>query len=226
MEGMIPTAPLISFNAIVDIDMTILRYIVNENVDQCIGLLSFDNINPNGFNGIIRDLYRRKYDNPLYYVMKDEMHKDKVDEVYSKILLNEDKYLEYAVCTNIYELFINFINSGDIHPTVLYDTEAQRKFLIDELDIDIKYMMSYREAKSREANIGPFTQYYFDRLEEVDRFMDVHTTTFYFSSKTLNLNEDGSDIKDRDKVNTILYNENKINLYDLYRAEMIGENDE
>ena len=212
--------PLISFHSIIDEDMGVLKdVIINYRNEEIFNL----DIKRNKFQ-IIGDLYRRKYENPLYYIMKDEKYKSFVDECYEEFITEkEDEILNYSISTEIYQLIEEFKKSNDIIPTILYYSEAQRKVIENDALLSKINYISFSNLISNRDRIEDFGQFFFKRINESNPFKDFKAKTYYFSTCGLNLNEDNSDLNmDNDFVFHIYKNGGRISLFDLYRTDVIG----
>lgn len=212
--------PLISFRSIVDEDMGLIKnIIINYRDDNYFNL----NITKNYFH-ILGDLYKRKYINPLYYLMKDEKDKEFLDQCYSEFMTDkEDEVLQYSITSDIYNLVRDYNNSGEIIPTILYYSEAQKKVIDNDPLLSKIKSISVEELKKSESKRNSFGQFYFRTTEEADIFLHLKHKTFYFSTMSINLNEANDDIKfDNEFVIKIYTNGSKINLFDMYRTDIIG----
>lgn len=212
--------PLISFRSIVDEDMGLIKnIIINYRDDRFFNL----DINKSYFS-ILGDLYKRKYINPLYYLMKDEKDKEFLDQCYSEFMTEkEDEVLQYAITSDIYNLVRDYNNSGEIIPTILYYSQAQKKVIDNDALLSKIRSISIEELANSNSKRNSFGQFYFRTVEELDPFADLKHKTFYFSTIGTNLNETNDDIKfDNEFVMKIYTNGSKINLFDMYRTDIIG----
>lgn len=218
------SSPLISFHSIIDEDMSLIKYILKDFRNPSI--FDLDRAKNMTYTDIVGELYRRKYENPLYIFAKDGKH-DFLDECYREFIdTKEEDILFNGVTTEMFKVVKNFKVSGYINPVILYYTQAQEKVLEEELN-DIKRVSidELNDGGNKRKNV--YGQFYFKRLEEVKPFEDLNKKTFYFSSFGLNLNDTNDDLKDNDLILRMIKGENKINIFDMYRMDIIGRyNDE
>ena len=221
LGGMLKAIPLISFHSIIDEDIACLKYaILDIGVNPSFDL---DSIKSKTFYNIIYDLYMRKYKNPIYYIKSNNANIELLDRVYDELLTDiEDKVLKRAITTEMYSVLLEFKQSSDIIPNILYYTEAQ-KVLLQSIDkLSGINLVNIEEAK---INPNQWSQFYFKYTTEFEPFEKLKDKTFYFSSCGLNLNEDNSDINiEKDRLVSAIKNRNKISLYDIYRTDIIGRN--
>ena len=216
--------PLISFHCLIDEDLSLIKYVLlnfrNETVfdlNKVINMTFFD---------IIRELYERKYKNPLEFLMKNDNDRSFLQECYNEFIRDhESEILEHATGTEIMRLIVDYKNSGDIIPYILYYTDAQKAILDSEKTLNnikkLKYDKLVRGDYPEKAE--DFSQYYFKYIDEIFdcKFENFSGKTFYFSTCSLNLNEDNSDIKDPEFAMNVIKNDSKMNLFDLYRMDII-----
>ena len=92
------------------------------------------------------------------------------------------------------------------HPILLSKIKS---ISIDELNND--------ELKNQ------FEQFYFRYLDEAESFWNLNNKTFYFSTTGINLNDNNDDINiSNEDIYEIYKKGNKINLFDMYRTDIIG----
>ena len=221
-EFEIKFTPLISFYAIVDRDIGLVKDILinyrNENV--------FDLKKDKKYFEILAEVYKRKEENPLYYLLKvdNEESRSFVDECYQEFITErEAEILSYAVTTDIYNLVRQFINSSEIIPTILYYTQAQKDVIDKDPLLSKIKSISIDELNEYPQSRSQFEQFYFKYLEEAAIFWELNNRTFYFSTTGRNLNESNDDINiSNEEVFEIYKKGNKINLFDIYRTDIIG----
>ena len=219
--GGMKSIPLISFHTIIDEDLACLKYaILDIGINPSFNL---DSIKSKTFYNIVHDLYMRKYKNPLYYIKSDNANIELLDRVYEELLTDvEDKVLKHAVTTEMFNVLLDFKQSSDIIPSILYYTEKQKALLESINSLKGITLVSIEEAKTQP---NQWSQIYFKYITELDPFEKLEDKTFYFSSCGLNLIEDNSDIDiERNRLLDIIKNRNKISLYDMYRTDIIGRN--
>ena len=204
--------PLISFYSIIDRDIGLIKNILinyrNENV--------FDLKKDKKYFEILADIYQRKENNPLYYLLKvdNESSRAFVDECYEEFITEkEEEILSYSVTTDMYNLMREFINSSEIIPTILYYTQHQKNILDNDPLLSKIKTVAIGELRRHENKRNEYDQFYF-RLSN---------KTFYFSTSGVNLNDTNDDIKfSNEEVFDIYKRGNKINLFDIYRTDIIG----
>lgn len=213
--------PLISFYSIVDIDMGLIKNILinyrNENV--------FDLKKDKKYFEILSEIYKRKEKNPLYCLLKidNEKSREFVDECYKEFINErEEEILSYAVSTDIYNLIRQFYNSSEIIPTILYYTKAQKDIINNDQLLSKIKSISIDELNNDESK-NQFEQFYFKYLDEAESFWNLNNKTFYFSTTGINLNDNNDDINiSNEDIYEIYKKGNKINLFDMYRTDIIG----
>lgn len=215
INGTEKMVPLISFHSIVDIDVGLIRLIQNEYLNPSVFDISFFN---RSLLEIIKDLYKRKEENPLYLFAKNRT--ERIDEYYSDFLKEEmNNILDLSVSTDMENLLHLFKDSSEIIPTILCYDKYQFDILekTDSLKEYDKILISDLGEKEKYS----YTQYYFNIIEEAELFLNAKNKTFYFSSCGRNLNENNDDIKESDVIKTLVTNVNQINLFDLYRKDLL-----
>lgn len=221
-EFEIKFTPLISFYTIVDRDMGLIKDILinyrNENV--------FDLKKDKKYFEILAEVYKRKEENPLYCLLKIDNVESRafVDECYEEFITErEAEILSYAVTTDIYHLVRQFINSSEIIPTILYYTQAQKEVIDKDPLLSKIKSISIEELTNHPELKEQFEQFYFKYLEEAEMFWELKNRTFYFSTTARNLNDNNDDINiSNEEVFEIYKKGNKINLFDIYRMDIIG----
>lgn len=216
--------PLISFHTIIDEDMSLVKYILIEFRNPTI--FDLEKVKSMSYLEILGELYRRKYKNPLYFLMKDNKDKDFLDQCYAEFLSEHEKdILNYNVSTEIFNLVMEFKSSGDINPNILYYTKEQKELLDSFPEFDSIPKISIDDIKSRSISRDSFTQFYFKTLDEYKLFSKLDNKTYYFSTMGLNLTEKNDDIFDNDLVLEIINSRSTINLFDIYQMDYIGRYD-
>lgn len=211
-------APLISFYTIVDTDIGLMNLIHNEYLDKTVFDETFFD---KDFYDKIYSLYRRKEKNPLLVFAKDKSNVELLDSYYKEFIETcESKILSYSITTEILSLIDTFNISQEIVPVILCYSEDQMKILEDEpkLSKNRKVLLSSLSESEKKA----FTQYFFRDMEEIEPFKECIAKTFYISSRDINLNDESSDIKDDHIIEVLLKNRNNINIFDMYKKELIG----
>ena len=75
--GGITSAPLINFNVIIDEDLSLLSYIIRDVRNE--DVFDLDKVDKMTYIDMVKEIYHRKYNNPLYFLMKDEKDKEFLD---------------------------------------------------------------------------------------------------------------------------------------------------
>ena len=216
-ESFTAANPLISFNSIIDLDIALIDYIVVENrvIDTSI-------ISDKSYFQFLSEIYMRKYKNPLYYFSKSEKDKADLDALYKSIMQDKEvDILKHSIATEVYNLLLEFYNEPDINPTILYYTDAQKDYIEDET-----YLQKIDHVSLQEAKENMYSQFFFKDIEEIDPFKaGMKNSTIYFASSGLNLNDKNEDIiMSNEDIASLLYRNNRINLYDMYNMSIIGGN--
>ena len=221
-EFEIKFTPLISFYSIIDEDMGLIKNILinyrNKNI--------FDLKQDKKYFKILGEVYRRKYKNPLYYLLKVDNQESRsfVDECYDEFLSEkEDEILQYSITTDIYNLLRDFSSSSEIIPTILYYTQSQKNIIDNDPLLSKIKSVSFGELKRHPEEKDKFDQFYFKFIEESEIFVELKNKTFYFSTTGINLNDTNDDINiSNEDVIEIYKKGSKINLFDIYRTDVIG----
>lgn len=214
--------PLVSFYTLIDRDMGLIKDILlNYRNEEIFNLKQ----NKNYFE-ILGEVYKRKEENPLYCLLKidNKAARDFVDECYEEFITErEQEVLSYAVSTDMYNLMREFVNSSEIIPTILYYTQPQKDLLDKDPLLSKIKSVSIGELRRHEEKRFEFEQFYFKYIKEAEIFLPMFNRTFYFSTTGQNLNETNEDIKfSNEEVYEIYKRGNKINLFDMYRTDVIG----
>lgn len=221
-EFEIKFTPLISFYSIIDVDMGLIKDIIinyrNENV--------FDLKKDKKYLDILSSIYKRKETNPLYYLLRvdNKESRDFVDECYEEFITEkEEEILSYSVTSDMYNLVREFYNSSEVIPTILYYSQYQKNVIDNDPLLSKIKSVSFIELKRNEEKRNEYDQFYFRYIEESEIFLSLKNKTFYFSTTGRNLIEDNSDIDiSNEDVIEIYKRGNKINLFDMYRTDIIG----
>lgn len=220
--------PLFSFRCIVDLDMSLVKYIIINFRDNPV--FDMDKVKSMTYMEILSALYERDYENPLYLLMKypdNKKQKELLDRCYEEFLTeHEEDILKYAVGTAIYDLIISYKKSGDINPYILYYNETEKKFLDNIKALNSIPKISLTEATAKKYG-KQITQYFFKSLVEVIHFKDMEDKVFYFSTCGLNMIQDdeGEDLLlDNDSLKVIYNNRCNISVFDMYNMDILKRN--
>lgn len=215
--------PLIDFNMLVDTDMGLIRYVVEEYPNE--DIFDLDRVLNITFQQLVGKLYYRQYKNPLYFLMRDESKKDFIDQCYKELLEEKmEEILNRSTGTemiSVVQIFLEYAKT-EIHPVLLYHNDIEKRILDDDSRLGPVDKISFNDLSPRQINF--YTQYYFKYIEDCKPIIDkCQSKTFYFSSAGLNCNEDytGLDIPD-DIMKHLLGRFHDIDVLDLYQESIIG----
>lgn len=223
---------LISIRCILDLDYGLVKYCAQELPNNKIFDLSkFYDVH---FLDLIKELYHRKYDNPLYYLAKPDTDKNFLDELRKEIMEErESKVLDNSVSTEIANVMDTWMHDQDIASiTILYYTDEELKLLEEEPFLKKFNHISVESAKKATKK---FEQYFFFEISEAENFKDVQFRSFYFSKRNLNFIETEINNKinlafdiESSPFNDLIPNRNEIAIFDLYREDILDHefNDE
>lgn len=214
------TTPLISFNAIVDTDIGLYNLIKEEYLNPDIFNVSFFQ---QDLISVISKLYHRKEDNPLYLFARDtQRDKELLDKYYEEFRLTKEKeILDRSITTEVLNMIDQFNTTLEIQTTILYYTAEQKRILDDEPLLSKNQMVYYPKLSKKDRS--NFSQYFFKTIDEYNMFISskLENKTIYFSYCGRNLNDDNDDIKYSELIDLIIMNKNNINLFDIYRNDVI-----
>lgn len=224
LGGLNKSTPLISIYTVLDLDMAVIKYtLINLRNPQYFDL---DKVTDMSYIQLVGEIYRRKYINPLYYLMKSEDLKDTMDEVYNELMEKEEyELLKLAPSTDILPLLDSFVKSGDIKPSILCYNDIEKQFLEENQDqfrgISI---LTFKEIINSTNNFNIYSQIYIRYWEkEIAYFKNrIIRRTFYVSTSGFNLTEDNNDLDNNNLILEVLKFNNKISLFDMYRLDIIG----
>ena len=218
--GFVKSTPLISFHTIIDEDVSLILHIIKEYRNK--DVFDLDKVQNMTLIEIISELYKRKYNNPLYFLMKDEKYKKFLDECYNEFINEkESDFLNDSISTEIINLVQSFNKSGDINPYILYYTDAQLKVLESMNELSGIPKISINDINSKSIDI--YSQIFFKSVDEVVPHMGyLFEKTLYFSNAGLNLNDENNDITFKDDIiKNLIIQQNSINLFDMYRMDIL-----
>lgn len=214
------SAPLISFNAIVDIDVGLINLVKRDYLSPSVFDASKFNIDQ---NDIIREVYFRKELNPLVHFAKDKSNTQLLDDYYKEFIDTKMKdILDLSIATDVINMIDLFNVSNEINASILYYTEEQKEMLDNEDTFKDNEKVSISSLTSYDLK-SIYTQYYFRSIEEAEYFSDCQYKTFYFSMCGTNLNEENDDLKESDILLNIAKHRNQINIFDLYNRKNLLE---
>lgn len=215
--GGITSAPLINFNVIIDEDLSLLSYIIRDVRNE--DVFDLDKVDKMTYIDMVKEIYHRKYNNPLYFLMKDEKDKEFLDQCYKEFMDKPDFLSEFSIATDAYTMLENFVKSGEIYTTIIYKNDYEKE-VIDNDPVMKKADSIYIEN----IDLQRYTQIFFYRFQEAERFYNKgFKKTFYISSMGCNMNEDSTDLIDEELIVKIDKSGNNISVFDMYRSDIIGQ---
>ena len=215
--------PLISFHAIVDEDVALLAHVAtNYRESRAFDVGKLKNFK--SVNKLIGELYRRKFENPLYLILSGDEYKDLADRAYKEFINeHEAEVLEHIALTGMFDLIQDFKKSGEINPSILYYTDAQLDFLNSFSALDNIQKFNLQEAlKNQKKQI--FNHFYFKFLHESYPFeANALESVFYISTIGRNLTEENDVNLDNEKILNLMYRRTRYAIFDLYNMQLIGD---
>lgn len=211
-------APLISFNTIFDLDIGLVNLIRDEYLDKSI-------FNEDFFNrskiDIISDIYFRKEDNPLYILSNESVDRKILDEYYSEFIETcQDKIIDKSITTEVINLISLFGTTNEIFTTIFYYTDKQREALEDEPLLENVSKVKITDIDKNDLE-NTYFQFYIKTVDELEYFKNLKGKSFYISDYGPNMNENGTDIKDTESLSITVSNINNINIFSIYREDII-----
>lgn len=211
-------APLISFNCIVDEDIGLVNLIRKDYLDDKVFNKDFFDME---FYEILKALYYRKEENPLYLFAKEGISRDTLDSYYLEFKEKcEREILDMSITTEIFNLIDFFNTSQDIIPSILCYTQNQLDIIEQEQTMKKNHKILF--SKLSEKDKKSFSQFYFKYIKDIEPFINIKLRAFYISRAGLNINDDENDVRDYDFMERFYRNYNSISLFDLYKKEIIG----
>ena len=218
--GGINSTPLIAFNVIIDEDFSLISYIIKyvRNHD----VFDLEKLKDYTINQIISELYLRTYDNPLYFLMKDEKDKEFLDQCYKEFKETQEYYDKFIISSDFYEAMGMFKQSGEVNPTILCRTDKERQIVNNDPLLSSFSLMMREDVNFK--SIQQYKQFYFLRLDDAKDFIQPKLLykTYYFSSMGLNLTKEKDSLVDSKCAEEISKYMNHINIFDMYKQQTIG----
>lgn len=216
----INTTPLIAFNTLIDEDFSLISYIISHIRNH--DIFDLDKLKDMNIPSVIKEIYLRQYKNPLYFLMKNEKDKEFLDQCYKEFKETQEYYDYYAVATDFYDLMAVFKLSGDITPTILCNTEKEMELLAG--DESLAQFSRVLKTDLKQRDMTRYGQYYFYLIDDCGDFLDdkIGSKTYYFSSCGLNLSDDKDTIVESPIIDKIRTNKSHINIFDMYKSNVIG----
>ena len=207
--------PVFSYHTLLDSDMGILKYaVMNYKDDKAFDISKIKSLN---YFQLIGEVYRRREENPLYIIMRDDSYKDYLDQKYNCLKDNELLIEDYLVYTEIVDYFNVLITRGDIKPSILYYTENEKKILDN-----IKEFKDLEKIYIKNIDISEYDALYLKYISEIKRFNKLTYTSVYLSNTGLNMNDSGDEFKESELINNLMDNKCIISIYELYKHDLIG----
>ena len=219
ISGTSKMIPLISFHTLVDSDFGLINLVYDKYLDNTV--FNVDYFKDKEIENIIIDLYYRKEENPLYLIAKNNIGKELLDKYYKEFIETKRKDIyNMSINTNIVDLINIFDSDKDIIPYILYYNDDQLDILNNEpLLKDIK-KVSISELLTDSKNLDIYSAFFFKKVSELELFKDLRTKSFYISTYRFNFDDNGN-FKDEKFIKSILYNNNRINIFDLYNNQVL-----
>lgn len=218
------STPLISIEAILDLDMAVIKYAILELRNP--KYFDLDKVSDMSYIQLLGEIYRRKYDNPLEFLSISNSNKEILNECYKELREeHEDELLKLAPSTAMFDLLNSFVSSGDIKPTILCYNNIEKEFLENNKEQLLGVNIStYDEIIHSSHGFNIYSQIYLRYWEkEIEKFKGIiKSRTFYISTSGVNLTDNNDDLKNNDLVVELIKKNNKISLFDMYRMDIIG----
>lgn len=214
LGGGMKSAPVFLYDTIIDNDFGIVRYCIVNNID----FIDFEKLKTMSYMQLVGDIYRRKDGNPLAMFAKNNIiSRQELDRFYNDNI-DSIEVLNNSVLTDVENLVIAFGKATDINPCILCKSQMQ----IDKLN-STSSLKDIQKVTMNDVNLPTRTEVYMKYISDLSMFTDMTATSFYISSCGVNLVEDNSDLDmNRDEVIPIAEKGNKINIFDMYRMDVIG----
>ena len=213
-------APLISFDALVDTEIGLVRLIYDKyNERDLFDKDFFDQ----SLHKIVHDLYTREKPNPLtVFANKDHILYQYIDEYYKEFMETQIKdILKLSITTMVAPMIANFNTSQEINPVILCYSDDQLDILQNEdyLKNNKKVVLSSLTEKDKQK----YNQFFVKRVEELEPFKDLTAKTFYISTFALNFSKENMSndtgdytLKQPDLIDHLIKNGNLISIFDMY----------
>jgi hypothetical protein len=209
--------PLISFNSIIDSDIGILKYVMKNYLNP--EIFDIENLKSISYNKLLIDIYKREYQNPLYYIAKENIDKKFLDDCYDELMKDHEyEILNESVTTEIYNVIKYFI-SGGINSTILYYSDAQKQVIKEDELLKNLSTISINTIQNKD-----FDQYFFKYISEANPITNLKLKSFYFSSCGLNLPEEATleKLYGNPTIEELTKSKrNIINFFDMYRIKLL-----
>ena len=211
-------APLISFLSIFDFDIGLIKLIYDSYLDTKVFDKSFFE---RPLIDIIKDLYFRKEENPLYLFSNND--KKELNLFYNQFCYRcKNEILDRVLTTDIINLISLFINNKEIQVSILYYSEKQKEIIDDQPELQKLNKIHISQIQKYDDY---FSQVYLKHLWEINKFVEneFYDKTFYISDFGPNLNEAQDDFKKDDNLYELLKRRNHINIFNIYNSNIISK---
>lgn len=212
--------PLISFSTMVDQNMSLLVYMI-KNYHDSVYFDAMEKLKSKTYYDLLWMVYTAPTKNPLHLLSEKPENESFLNELYQECM-SDNKILKDilsdGITTDIYKLFLDFVNSPDIIPSILCYNNIQKEIMDKNLGTN-KYTILLDDV-----NTSYQSQFYLEYFDDISSFKTLAGKTFYISSKFYNLDMDKKfgDLKpeyDEDIV-YIMKNQSKINIFDMYNKNV------
>ena len=211
--------PLISFRCIIDLDIGILSYVIENYPDNA--YFNFDKLKTLDTIGLIKMLYNREQINQLSIIVsniKYDTYKELIEE-------KEEDIIQRSLSTEIYNLIQQFKSSGDIKPSILYYTKEELNYIHSDDILNSFPCIDVNDVT--EEIFLHYMQFWFKDVEETHKFIKFGlkhpARSYYIADIAYNIKDDNPDSVQNDEIITrALFKGNAINTYSMYRKDIIG----
>lgn len=212
-ENFAKQLPLISVYTLFDMDVGLVLYVKDKFYDTDIF-----NIPDIDVTTLIAFMYYRPMENPLYPFLIDDTREKFIDECYSEFMEKKsDEIIHYAIRTDVFRLVEMFKNDSVITPTILYYTDKEKQILEQMPELGGVSLVSINDVVK-----DNYTQFYFMKFEEIERFSDVKYAGMYFASSGRNMIKLDEGL-DNEYLMNAFKNHIQLNLFDVYSPENINK---
>ena len=213
LGGGTKSAPVFLFNTVVDTDLGLVKYFIKKDVD----FIDYALLKTLSFTDLIGLVYRRKDINPLTVLHKpDSISKEELDSIYEQYK-DAPGVISESVLTDIAGLVLQFNKITDIVPCILCPSNKHIELL------DSTELKPIQKVTMDNLNLQSKTEVYMRYTSDLEKFKSMKAVTFYISSSGVNLTEANDDLEmDREEVLSLVENNNRINLFDMYQMDIIG----
>jgi hypothetical protein len=210
-------APLVSFNALIDTDVGLIKLIYKEYLNPTTFDVSFFR---QDIKSIILQLYRRKTLNPLLLFALNKNDVETLDSYYQEFFEKRRKDIyKLSVNTEVMSMISYLNESNESNTSILYYNDEQLEILMDEPTLVKNKKVDFNNLILEEKE--SYSQFFFKTIEEARDFDALRYKTFYFPRAGYNLNDANNDLKDSEIITNIVTSRNQINIYDLYNIQKL-----